>query len=424
MGSRTARIWTGFAGFLFFLGLASAGLGQQVAATGRGIQNAAVAVAGTGDFMIAWNDLDNLDGGVQSTGVYARIFEASGKPKGPAFLVHESRVGDQVRPKAAADERGNFVVVWQGGTFVRGSDVWPGGDGDGRGVFFQRFDRNGKRLGGTIRASRSTGGDQAYPNVAMEADGGFYVVWDHCRQIDFCSSLRVGRFSATGERRGKELDIPVLGGSRAIPSPTIAVKPGGFAVGWTEYEGCYKFQLESFPVVLHFTSSGRQIGEKFRLDDGNCDDGTGWNLAALAASPAAGSSAAFFNGLARNSFQLFGSDGDPAGPRKVIGSRSSCVANQCEYITGAAMDSDGNFAVMWTHELFEHPQPTRYSLQVQFFDPQGRPLGERTEVFASSQVFSPPPAVDFTKDGNLLVVWTDYVTNRFEYRLLFRQIRR
>lgn len=414
MGMRTA-----FAGFLLVLGMASAGLGQQVAATGRTIQGPAVAVAGTGDFMIVWSDLDD---GVNSRGVYARVFEASGKPKGPAFLVHENRAGDQVQPKVAADERGNFVVVWQGGTFVRDSAVWPGGDGDGRGVFAQRFDRNGKRVGGPIRASRTPAGDQASPNVAMEADGGFFVVWDHCPQFNRCTSLRVGRFSATGERRGKELDIPVLSGGNSIPTASIAVEPGGFAVGWTEFEACYKWYLESFPVVVHFTNSGDQIGEKFRLDDGDCIDATGWTLAALTASPV-GSSAAFFNGQ-RNSFQLFEPDGGPAGPRKVIGRRDPCANNRCESIASAAMDSDGELAVVWTHELYAYPQPTRYSLQVQFFDAQGRPLGERSEVAAASPLLAPPPAVDFTKDGNLLVAWTDYVPDRFEYRLLFRQIRR
>lgn len=243
------KMKTGFSAFLLVFALSSAGLGQQVVSSGGRIENPSVVVAGTGDFMIVWNDLDD---GIKSYGVFARLFEASGKAKGPAFLVHENRVGDQVQPKVAADEQGNFVVVWQGGSFTRGSDVWPGGDGDGLGVFAQRFDRKGTRLGAPIRLSRSAAGDQITPNVAMDANGSFVAVWQDCPQFNRCPEIHAARFTAGGQRRGKELKIPVLIGigiSGPVPNPTphVALEPGGFAVGWTENEACYKWYFERFP---------------------------------------------------------------------------------------------------------------------------------------------------------------------------------
>jgi hypothetical protein len=409
------QIRVAFAGFLFFFSLASASLAQQVVSSGGRIESPSVAVAGTGDFMIVWNDLDD---GIRSYGVYARLFEASGKPKGPAFLVHENRAGHQFKPKVAADERGNFVVVWQGGTSSQNGAA-PGGDGDGLGVFAQRFDRTGRRVGPPIRANRSPNGDQASPNVAMEADGTFFVVWEDCSQLNRCPSLRVGRFSAAGERRGTELNIPVLAGAGgSLPMASIAVEPGGFAVGWTEYEACYKWYLERFPVVVHFTSSGRQVGEKFRLDDGDCEDATGWTLAALTASPA-GTSAAFFNGQ-RNSFQLFTPDGDPTGPRKVIGKRNPCAGQRCEAIGAAAMDPEGRFAVIWS--LRSTPDPD-FPLSAQFFDRSGQPDGGRFEVASSSSPYVKPAAA-FRKDGTLIVVWSDLLPDGSGSRLVFRQIRR
>lgn len=412
---------TSFAGFLLVLGVASSSLGQQVVATGRAIQNPQVAVAGTGDFMIVWGDFR----GSQGFEIFARLFEASGQPKGPAFVVPGDPGGHQILPQVAADEQGHFVVVWQGGLFTGGSVPALGGDGDGPGVFAQRFDRNGARLGSTLRLSRTKAGDQLTPNVAMASDGSFVAVWQDCTGTQRrCSELHVGRFTAVGERKGAELEIPVLTASFYLdgspvpnPLPHVAIEPGGFVVGWTEQEACYKFEYEQYPVVVHYTDSGQPLGERYRLDDGACDDGTGWHLAALTASRT-GSSAAFFNGQ-RSSIQLFRPDGEPAGPRKVVGRQTAC----CEFIGDAAMETDGSFAVVWNQEP-SSITGTRYSLQAQLFDPLGRSLGERIRVTTSPQGLV-PPATAFAQNGSLLVVWSDDLDpNGSRRRLFLRQIPR
>ncbi len=400
---------TAFVTPLLFLTLAPATLGQQLVAAGPGIRNPALAVAATGDFIAVWNDGDD---GTGSFGVFARLYDESGKPKGPVFPVHEDRFGDQLWPQVAADERGNFVVVWQG----------P--DGDGVGVFAQRFDRTGRRLGHAIRTSRSAAGFQISPDVAMNADGSFLVVWNDCPRHDRCPSLRVGRFSAGGKRRGQELEIPVpAGGGSNPPRAQIAIEPEGFAVGWTERTIGHQC-VNSDVRVRHFTTSGRPAGEPFHLDDtGNCDT-PGWSLAALV-TDRAGSSAAFFNGL-RNSFQLFEPDGNLAGPRRVIG-RRSCHGLQCEHISAVAMASDGHFAVIWNRQqAASDPEVSvRYSLLVQFFDAAGRPLGERFEV-ASSSEFIYESAAAFDENRTLVLIWNDQISDgagSSPFRMLFRQIR-
>jgi hypothetical protein len=139
------KIRTALTALLLLFALASAGMAQQVVATGRGIQNPQVAVAGTGDFMIVWTDVEGtLTPTGTGYGVFARLFDASGNPKGSSFFVPKNHVGHQILPQVAADERGNFVVVWQG---AHDASYGPssGGDGDGAGVFAQRFDRNGAR---------------------------------------------------------------------------------------------------------------------------------------------------------------------------------------------------------------------------------------------------------------------------------------
>lgn len=417
------RLQTTLKALLLFFGLASAGIGQQVVATGKAIRNPQVAAVGTGgDFIVVWADLDNEAGTPSSSGVFARLFNASGQPKGPAFLVNAERAGDQLLPQVAADSQGRFLVVWQGGYFYDGNNVSPGGDGDGPGVFAQRFDRTGKRLGTSFRLNRTVAGDQLTPNVAMTPSGDFVAVWQDCTPR--CSELHVGRFTAEGQHKGKDLKIPVLtatgyagGGPVPNPTPYVAIETGGFAVGWTEQEACYKFEFEKFPVVVHYTASGEKVGERYRLDDGDCEDATGWTVAALTASQV-GVTGAFFNGQ-RNSFQLFGPDGEPKGERKVVGRRNPQGTGFAEYIGDAAMRSNGDFAVVWV-EFLTTDNTNQSFYQVQYFNALGRPISGRVQVASSpEELFT--PAVAFAKDG-LIVVWGNgYEAGSFRELLLRKQ---
>lgn len=53
------RIKPALAALLVVLGLAPAAFGQQVVTAGPDIRNPALAVIGTGDFIAAWNDVDD-----------------------------------------------------------------------------------------------------------------------------------------------------------------------------------------------------------------------------------------------------------------------------------------------------------------------------------------------------------------------------
>ncbi len=397
---------------------AAAGVAQQVVATGRSIRNPQIAVGGMGDFMVVWNEYDQRF----NQQALARVYDGNGNPAGPVFQVSENLISGESAAKVAADARGNFVVVWEGD------------DGDGLGSFFQRFNRRAKRLGSPIRANRSASGYQVTPNVAMDHDGSFVVVWQDCPRPFDCPDLRAARFSAAGQRQGRELVIPmesrgsIDGIPMANPTPHVAVEPGGFLVGWTEQENCFRSFQESVSVIAHFTDSGLPVGEPFRLDDGECD-ATGWELVALTRDET-GASAAFFNGV-RNSFQLFAPDGDAVGPRTVIGRRNACPEGAafqrgCEKISSAAMGSNGRFAVVWelARTTTEPVKPNDFFL-AQFFDPAGRPEGERFEVVSSSSLVLVESAAAFTPDGALIVVWnqSDPASVRAD-RLLLRRIRR
>ncbi len=69
----------------------------------------------------------------------------------------------------AIDDEGNFVVVWSGdNTLIEGED----------GIFMQRFDYDGDKMGGQVRVNEYRDDVQTDPSVAMVgATGDFVVSW-------------------------------------------------------------------------------------------------------------------------------------------------------------------------------------------------------------------------------------------------------
>jgi hypothetical protein len=94
----------------------------------------------SGNVMVLWYEegrAEDLDGGT-----FARLFDASWQPLGSSFRVNTYTQNLQILPAAAADAAGNVVTVWTSSPpifiFPEGPII-PGQDGDGSGVFAQRF---------------------------------------------------------------------------------------------------------------------------------------------------------------------------------------------------------------------------------------------------------------------------------------------
>ncbi len=133
--------------------------------SGAGQYFPAVAVDGSGNFVVAWMDWRN-----GNRDVYARRYAADGSPLGADFRVNDDS-SDTIQwlPAVAVDGSGNFVVAWEDRRH---------GDGD---IYAQRYAADGSPLGGNFRVNDDSGSAwQLWPAVAVEGSGNVVVVWqDH-----------------------------------------------------------------------------------------------------------------------------------------------------------------------------------------------------------------------------------------------------
>ncbi len=117
---------------------------------------------------------------------------------GGEFQVNTYTTGFQTFPAIASNSAGGFVVVWDN-LYRAGASQ----DGDGSGIFGQRFDQNGGEVGSEFQANTFTIGDQVEPDIA-HYDNGFAVAWVTDATPTFLSAQR---FRSDGASIGEEFEV-------------------------------------------------------------------------------------------------------------------------------------------------------------------------------------------------------------------------
>ena len=149
-----------------------------------------VAMSATGSYVVAWESDGNLDG--DGKGIFVQMFDPAGNPVDVEFQANATSADDQTAPAIAMDDNGNFVIAWQS----------KNQDGSGEGIYAQRFDANGFELGDEFLVTTETGDHQTVPAVAMDADGDFVIVWQSKNQDGDGEGIFAQRFNALGAGPG------------------------------------------------------------------------------------------------------------------------------------------------------------------------------------------------------------------------------
>jgi hypothetical protein len=142
-----------------------------------------VAMDAAGSFVVTWDGDPNLAG---LDDIHARLFDANGTPLGEQFLVNATLAGAQQYPKAAMNDNGEFVIVWD-------CRVDPNSESE-RDILGCRFDSQGQPLGDEFQINTFTADDQRNPAVAIGLDGRFVAVWQSYGQ----DTSRYGIFALPG----------------------------------------------------------------------------------------------------------------------------------------------------------------------------------------------------------------------------------
>ncbi|MEZ6054481.1 MAG: hypothetical protein R3C02_24350 [Planctomycetaceae bacterium] len=352
-----------------------------------------VAMAETGQFVISWTS-DFQDG--DDRGVYAQLYDANGNTVGGEFRVTTTTIGRQYNTTVSMANTGEFVVAWQSNNQ----------DGDGGGIFAQRYAADGTPVGSEFQVNKTTQGSQSVPSVSMANSGEFVITWDSFGQDGNGSSVFGQRFDADGNALGDEFQVNSFTAFDQALSSIALNDAGQFVVAWTDLTqdgsgwGVYaqRFSLVERDAttvgfeqqINTFTPGSQQTntwgtpsvavaenGEYVITWASDSQDGSGQGVYA----------------------QRFDANGNPLGSEFQVNTYTS--GNQNE--STIAMAATGEFVIAWRGASSDGTLDNVYARR---FDADGNALGGEFLVNTHTDRDQFNPSVSMADTGEFIIAWT------------------
>lgn len=303
-----------------------------------------------GNFVVVWehNRDDNVYPGSPEE-IVGRRFDDQGALDPSEFVVSSPSPFRHENPGVARAGNSTFVVVWQ--------REYPEGNSGGvsdrpPGIFGQRFDSNGTRIGEEIVVSTFHGqdGENTIPDIDSDLGGNFVVVWEHDGSHEFdndMSAIAGRRFNSFGDALDEAEFVAntYTTGIQRDPALTVGLD-GNFIIAWA---GEGPGESTDYGIFAkQFASTGGAIADEFLVNTSTAG------------------------------FQL-----DP-----------SIVA----------ADADGHFLVTWQSRP-PIPMPTEWDVMGRWFRNDGVPFEAELEIPTVNGGDQEAPIVTGNVDGNFVVVW-------------------
>jgi len=210
--------------------------------TGSNQREPSVAMDAAGSFVVAW-----YGPGEDEEDIFARRFDHNGQPLGSEFRVNSYTNDRQLYPRVAMNNDGSFVIVWESMNIP---------EQDNKTICGQLYDSNGLNIGPEFVINEEAS-DSRYPDVAMDAESNFAIVW----MRDKSSSSIIGRlYNADGTAKTEPFEVSTIK-FRYITQPSIAMdKEGNFVVAW---DGDPNFASLDDIHARRYGFDGTAIGEQF-----------------------------------------------------------------------------------------------------------------------------------------------------------------
>jgi hypothetical protein len=313
----------------------------------------AVALDSDGDFVVVWMSNGSNYGDTDIESIQGQRYNSVGTAQGSQFQVNSYTTGSQAFPAVSLDSDGDFVVIWESYGSI--------GDTNLRSIQGQRYNSLGVPQDSQFQVNSYTENDQRFPDVAMDSDGDFVVVWQsygsNGSDTSF-TSIQGQRYNSVGVPEGSEFQVNSYTSFRQRHPAVALDSDGDFVVVWESNGGSGTDTLNYSVQAQRYNSVGISQGSQFQV----------------------------------NSY-ITGNQRDPA----------------------VALDSDGDFIVVWRSDGSSYGDTDSASIQGQRYNSAGTAQGSQFQVntYTTSEQEVPDVAVD--SDGDFVVVWGSYGSSGSDY---------
>jgi hypothetical protein len=257
-------------------------------------------------------------------------------------------------------------------------------------IYLQRYDNTGVKQGSEIKVAADAAYYPTSPQVAMDDDGDMVVLWLTSDITTPLSGIYFQRYDNNGAAVGTETKVNDF--TVPVGSNSVAMDDDGdFVVVWSGYSlGVGGLNL----YMRRYDNNGTALGGETKVND------TSFPLLTDVAMDTDGDFAVVWMTYDYNIYlQQYDNLGAAVGGETEIGS----PGNYSVY-PSVAMDDDGDFVVVWTDY-------SNYAVEMQMYHADGSTQGAVTQV--STNAISLDAAVEMDATGNFVVVWnglTNYST--------------
>lgn len=194
-----------------------------------------------GGFVVTWTHAVDYP----FSGVSARLYDASGQPRGPAFVLDDDQISSL--SSVAATDTG-FIAVWRANS--------PGAVT----IAVQAYDASGARIGQTLHIPRD--GDRTMPEIVRLTDGKFALVWAEA------DGLYGQLLTSAGQVSGARFLVQQTPAGSSLPFSVVATPDGGFTVAWDQFTGAAGRDVIA---VAAFHADGSRNGDVLTVRQGQTE---------------------------------------------------------------------------------------------------------------------------------------------------------
>ena len=311
---------------------------------------------------------------------------------GSESRVNTTTTSSQEYPQTASLADGGYVVVWNSNNQ----------DGSQYGVFGQRFNSSGAAVGGEFQANTYTAYHQTDSKVTATGDGGFLVTWTSTAPQDGSGyGVFAQRFNSSGTKVGAEFQVNTTTSTHQLHSNPTALSGGGFVVTWASnsQDGSGKGVYGQL-----YDASGASVGGEFKVNTHTNDDQYQPSVAALNGGGFVVSWMS--NNQDGDSWGVYGQRYDASGNTTGSEFKVNTHTTSSQDYPAVTSLNDGGFVVTW-HDDSGH-DGSADGVFGQRYSSSGSATGSQFQInstTAGTQAFS---SITSLTDGGFVVTWTDY----------------
>jgi hypothetical protein len=366
-----------------FAGVQSARFGGETpvgTVAGAGSSDVSITGLAGGGHVVAWTQTPAASGSPYS--IKAQVYDASGSAVGGVLPISNT-TGYYSDATVAALPSGGFVVSWASYT----------------GVYAQRYDAAGGKVGNEILVLTSNNNEELLPVVASLSGGGFVVAWQYSFQDGSArgdTAIMARRYDATGAIQGATFRVNTFTANAQQNVSAAGLADGGYVITWES------LQQDGYGAGVYgqrFNAAGVAQGAEFRINTTTVMHQTYPVVTGLTGGGfvvAWVSTQTTINDLPHIYAQRYDASGNAIGTEFRV---SSANTPSFSYPGGIAALSDGGFVVTWNSLNGSNTYAHRY-------DAAGQPVGAEMLVNIDSAPWE--PVVAGLANGDFVVGWSAY----------------